>query len=64
MDSAWDPAIEQTSPAQPLSYVEVRGCYQFTTLFNLTDLELPFGWSLSLGEVWLQRDRAFVAGNY
>lgn len=64
MDAAWGAEIEQTTPAQPLSYVEVRGCYRFTTLFNLTDLDLPFGWSLSLGEVWLQRDRAFVAGNY
>jgi hypothetical protein len=64
MDPPWDPQIEQSTPSEPMSYVEVRACYRFTTLFNLTNLDLPFGWSLSLGEVWLQRDRAFVAGNY
>jgi hypothetical protein len=53
-----DPADE------PLAYVEVRVCYQFTTLINISDLELPFGWGLSLGDVWLQRDRQFVVGNY
>jgi TadE-like protein len=63
-ETPWNPEATQASTAQPLSYVEVRGCYRFTTLFDLTDLDLPFGWSLSLGEVWLQRDRAFVAGNY
>lgn len=39
--------------------VEVRTCYHFTTLFNL-QLDLPFGWGLSLGDVWLQQDRVFV----
>lgn len=39
--------------------VEVRLCYHFTTLFNL-DMSLPLGWGLSLGDVWLQRSRAFV----
>jgi Flp pilus assembly protein TadG len=63
MDETWSPSIAQTNPAQPLSYVEVRACYRFTTLFNL-NLQLPFEWNLSLGEVWLQRDRSFVAGNY
>lgn len=64
MDPTWTAAIEQTEPATQLPYVEVRVCYQFTTLFNLMDLRLPFGWSLSVGEVWLQRDRVFVAGTY
>jgi hypothetical protein len=44
--------------------VEVRVCYRFTTLFNLTNLELPFGWGVSLGEVYLERDRQFVVANY
>ena len=47
----------------PLPYVEVRTCYQFTTLFNL-QLQLPFGFNLSLGDIWMQRDRLFVVGNY
>jgi len=63
MNDAWSPAVAQTNPAQPLSYVEVRACYRFTTLFNL-NFRLPFGSSLALGDVWLQRDRSFVAGNY
>lgn len=39
--------------------VEVRTCYHFTTLFNLR-VSLGFGWGLSLGDVWLQRQRMFV----
>jgi hypothetical protein len=64
MDPTWTAAIEQTDPPTPLPYVELRVCYQFTTLFNLTDVDLPFGWSLSIGDFWLQRDRVFVAGTY
>jgi len=39
--------------------VEVRLCYRFRTLFNL-HLSLLFGWGISLGDVYLQRDRTFV----
>jgi hypothetical protein len=39
--------------------VEVAVCYQFTTLMNL-QLDLPFGSGLSLGNVFLERNRAFV----
>jgi Flp pilus assembly protein TadG len=63
--SAWDPANNGASPGAPaLAYVEVRVCYQFTTLFNLSELRLPFGWGLSLGNIWLERDREFAAANY
>jgi hypothetical protein len=47
-----------------LPFVEVRICYRFTTLFNLVDLQLPLAQGISVGEVWLQRDRSFVAGDY
>ena len=39
--------------------VEVGVCYRFTTLMNL-HIQLPLGWGLSLGDVPLQRVRAFV----
>ena len=39
--------------------VEVRLCYRFTTLFNL-HMTLPFGWGLSLGDIYLERARTFV----
>lgn len=39
--------------------VEVRLCYRFTTLFNL-NVDLPLGWGISLGDIYLQRSRAFV----
>lgn len=64
MDPPWTATIEQTDPPTALPYVEVRVCYRFTTLFSLTNLQLPFGWSISVGEVWLQRNRVFVAGTY
>jgi len=66
VNGAWDPANNGATPlgAPALPYVEVRVCYQFTTLLNLTNMQLPFGWSLSLGEVWLQRDREFTVANY
>ena len=45
-------------------YVEVRICYRFTTLFNLSNLQLPFGWGLSLGDIWLNKTRNFTVGWY
>ncbi|HYI34198.1 MAG TPA: TadE/TadG family type IV pilus assembly protein [Glaciibacter sp.] len=56
------PALYPGEPALP--YVEVVTCYQFTTLFALSDLDLPLGWSISLGDVWLQRDRTFTVADY
>ena len=44
--------------------VEVRVCYRFATLMNLSGLELPFGNGLDLGTIWLQRDRVFVVADY
>jgi TadE-like protein len=52
-----------TPPQTPVPYIEVRTCYQFTTLFNL-HLQLPFNWSLNLGDIWMQRSRFFVVGDY
>ena len=39
--------------------VEVRVCYRFTTLFNL-QFTLPGNVGLSLGDVWIQRERVFA----
>lgn len=47
-----------------LPYVEVRVCYQFTTLFNLQNLQLPLANGLNLGNVWLQKDRVFAVADY
>jgi len=47
-----------------LPSVEVRVCYRFATLMNLSGLELPFGNGLELGTIWLQRDRVFVVADY
>ena len=47
-----------------LASVEVRTCYRFTTLINLSQIRLPFGWSLSLGDIWLERDRDFTVACY
>ena len=52
------------SPPTALPYVEVRLCYRFTTLLYLGTMKLPFGWSISLGDVWLQRDREFAVAKY
>lgn len=66
LDSGWSNANNGAAPvgSTPLPYVEVRVCYQFTTLFNLTDLELPFGWSISFGTIYLERDRTFTVACY
>jgi hypothetical protein len=49
-----------STPDAVVSYsVEVGICYRFTTLMTL-DLDLPFGWGLSLGDIYLQRVREFV----
>jgi hypothetical protein len=41
------------------SFVEVRVCYHFTTLFNL-HVQFPLNAGLNLGDIWLQRTRTFV----
>jgi hypothetical protein len=51
-------------PLTALPYVEVRTCYQFTTLFNLSDVQLPLGWSISVGQIFLERDRTFTVAIY
>ena len=56
----WNPG----KPTGALPYVEVRVCYQFTTLFNLQDLRLPLANGLDLGTIWLQKDRAFTVADY
>lgn len=47
-----------------LPYVEVRVCYQFRTLFALSEISLPFNFSAPLGNLWLQRDRSFTVADY
>ena len=47
-----------------LPSVEVRVCYQFETIVNLSDLRLPFGNGLDIGTIWLQRDRVFSVADY
>ncbi|MEJ7804137.1 MAG: TadE/TadG family type IV pilus assembly protein [Candidatus Limnocylindria bacterium] len=58
--STWSPG----KPVDGLPYVEVRLCYRFTTLFNLQDLQLPLANGLSIGDIWLQKDRAFTVADY
>jgi hypothetical protein len=61
LHSAWP----TTEPAVgDLPWVEVRVCYQFTTLFNLQDLEFPFGAGISFGNIWLERTRSFTVADY
>lgn len=66
LNSPWSNANLGATPsgAPAMPYVEVRVCYRFTTLFNLTDLDLPFGWSLNLGEVFIEKDRKFTVACY
>ncbi|MEO8247315.1 MAG: TadE/TadG family type IV pilus assembly protein [Chloroflexota bacterium] len=47
-----------------LPSVEVRACYQFRPLIITGVLTLPFGAGLSLGDVWLQKDRWFTVASY
>ena len=60
--TTWPPSL--ATQAGGLPYVQVTTCYRFTTLINLSDLRLPLGWSLTLGDVWLQRERAFTVADY
>jgi hypothetical protein len=47
-----------------LPSVEVRTCYRFDTLLPLDNLQLPFATGLTVGAVWLQRDRVFSVAAY
>jgi len=65
--SGWSPGIGGggTAPGVPaLAHVEVRVCYQFKTLIPLSDLRMPFGWNMSIGDVWLQKSRQFAVACY
>jgi hypothetical protein len=62
LSGGWSTTNAQGTGALP--YVEVRSCYQFTTLFNLQNLTLPFGSSLTIGDIYLQRTRTFTVACY
>lgn len=66
LSGSWPNGNAGYTPAgsMPLGYVEVRVCYGFTTLINLSNLRLPFGWGLSLGDIWLERTRQFAVACY
>jgi hypothetical protein len=50
------PAMAGVIDGEDSRYVEVRICYRFTTLVNL-----PI---LSIGDIWLQKDRTFTVADY
>ena len=56
MDVAWNNASGGLIGSHG---VEVRLCYQFTTLFNL-HFTMPDDSGLDLGTIWLQRERVFA----
>jgi hypothetical protein len=66
LNAAWSDADVGPDPigTGALRYVEVRTCYRFTTLMNISALRLPFGWGLSLGDIYLQKDREFTVACY
>jgi hypothetical protein len=66
LNGAWNETDAGPDPlgSGALRYVEVRTCYRFTTLMNLSALHLPFGWGLSLGDIYLQKDREFTVACY
>ena len=45
-------------------YVEVRICYEFTTIVSMQDLQLPLSSGISIGDIWLEKDRVFGVGFY
>jgi hypothetical protein len=64
LKSTWNAANTGAtiSGKPPLPYVEVRVCYQFTPIF--ASVALPFGWGITLGEIYLERGRQFTVANY
>jgi hypothetical protein len=60
--ASWPPPLASQSGGLP--YVQVTACYRFTTLINLSSVNLPLGWSISIGEIWLQRERVFTVADY
>lgn len=57
MDGGWTNAPD----VQSHFYVEVRVCYQFTTLFNVT---LPLATGITVGEIFLQKEAHFTVADY
>jgi hypothetical protein len=59
---SWPPTLADQSGGLPYAYV--ASCYEFTTLLNLSHLELPFAGSLAIGDIWMQRERSFAVADY
>ena len=53
-----------TGGTEESRYVEVRICYEFTTIVNMENLQLPLNSGISVGEIWLEKDRVFGVGFY
>ena len=47
-----------------LSRLNCAQCMASFSLFNLSNLQLPFGWGLSIGDIWLNKTRNFTVGWY
>jgi hypothetical protein len=58
------PVNSMDGGAEHSRYVEVRACYRFTTLFNLSNANLGSGWGLSIGDIWLQKSRIFTVAYF
>jgi len=61
MHATWSPT---EPPTGSLAYVEVRVCYQFTTLIYADEIQLPLGWGISLGDIYIERTRIFTVADY
>jgi hypothetical protein len=60
--TAWPPTLADQPGGLP--YVQVKACYRFTTLMNISALHLPFSSSLTIGDIWLQKTRSFTVADY
>ncbi len=63
-DAGLRPTPAQTGGAETSRYVEVRVCYRFTTLFQLTFPGVGITFSPLGGEFIIERNRAFTVADY
>lgn len=55
------PSNSQAGGTEPSRYVEVRVCYRFSTLLNVSNIA---GIPLPFGDFYLERDRVFTVADY
>lgn len=64
LQSTPSPTRAGTVVGEDSRYVEVRVCHLFTTMVDLSNVQLPLGFGISVGDIYIERANIFTVGYY